>query len=77
MEACARAQDVLEALALGAKGCLIGKGAFLYALAAPREAGRHARARHHAQGASPSVSRSTGANDVSATVTPEILVPRR
>ena len=31
-------QDVLKALALGAKGCLIGK-AFLYALAARGEAG--------------------------------------
>ena len=31
-------QDVLKALALGAKGCLIGKS-FLYALAARGEAG--------------------------------------
>ena len=31
-------QDVLKALALGAKGCLVGK-AFLYALAARGEAG--------------------------------------
>ena len=38
MAACAPGQDVLKALALGARGCLIGR-AYLYGLAAMGEAG--------------------------------------
>ena len=55
-------QDVLKALALGAKGCLIGKGVSLCTGRA-RRGRRHARARHHPQASSPSVSRSRAPND--------------
>ena len=67
-------QDVLKALALGAKGCLMGK-AFLYALAARGEAGVGLALDIIRKELAVSLAL-TGANDVSK-VTPDILVPRR
>jgi L-lactate dehydrogenase (cytochrome) len=64
-------QDVLRALALGAKGCLIGK-AFLYALAARGEAGVTLALEIIRQELGVSLAL-TGANDVRK-VTREILV---
>jgi L-lactate dehydrogenase (cytochrome) len=66
-------QDVLKALALGAKGCLIGK-AFLYALAARGEAGVTLALEIIRKELAVSLAL-TGANDV-ARVSPDILVPR-
>jgi L-lactate dehydrogenase (cytochrome) len=66
-------QDVLKALALGAKGCLIGK-AFLYALAARGEAGVTLALDIMRKELAVSLAL-TGANDVRK-VTPDILVPR-
>jgi L-lactate dehydrogenase (cytochrome) len=66
-------QDVLKALALGAKGCLIGK-AFLYALAARGEAGVSLALDIIRKELGVSLAL-TGANDVSK-VTRDILVPR-
>ncbi|HLA72903.1 MAG TPA: alpha-hydroxy acid oxidase [Steroidobacteraceae bacterium] len=67
-------QDVLKALALGAKGCLMGK-AFLYALAARGEAGVTLALDIIRRELAVSLAL-TGANDV-RNVTPEILVRRR
>ena len=69
-------QDVLKALALGAKGCLIGK-AFLYALAARGEAGVSLALDIIRKELAVSLAL-TGANDV-RNVTRDILVeqPRR
>jgi L-lactate dehydrogenase (cytochrome) len=67
-------QDVLKALALGAKGCLMGK-AYLYALAARGEAGVGLALDIIRKELAVSLAL-TGANDVSK-VTPDILVPRR
>ena len=73
--ACGRGQDVLKALALGAKGCLIGK-AFLYALAARGEAGVTLALDIIRKELAVSLAL-TGANDVRK-VTRDILVtPRR
>jgi len=66
-------QDVLKALALGAKGCLIGK-AFLYALAARGEAGVSLALDIIRKELGVSLAL-TGANDVRK-VTRDILVPR-
>src|SRR3954464_15890583 len=66
-------QDVLKALALGARGCLIGK-AFLYALAADGEAGVALALDIIRKELAVSLAL-TGANDVRK-VTREILVPR-
>jgi L-lactate dehydrogenase (cytochrome) len=66
-------QDVLKALALGAKGCLIGK-AFLYALAARGEAGVALALDIIRKELAVSLAL-TGANDV-RNVTPDILVRR-
>jgi L-lactate dehydrogenase (cytochrome) len=66
-------QDVLKALALGAKGCLIGK-AFLYALAARGEAGVTLALNILRQELSVSLAL-TGANDVRR-ITRDILVSR-
>jgi L-lactate dehydrogenase (cytochrome) len=66
-------QDVLKALALGAKGCLIGK-AFLYALAARGEAGVALALDIIRKELAVSLAL-TGVNDV-RNVTPEILVRR-
>jgi L-lactate dehydrogenase (cytochrome) len=66
-------QDVLKALALGAKGCLIGK-AFLYALAARGEAGVSLALDIMRKELAVSLAL-TGANDVRK-VTREILVAR-
>jgi L-lactate dehydrogenase (cytochrome) len=66
-------QDVLKALALGAKGCLIGK-AFLYALAARGEAGVALALDIIRKELAVSLAL-TGANDV-RNVTPDILVKR-
>ena len=66
-------QDVLKALALGAKGCLIGK-AFLYALAARGEAGVALALDIIRKELGVSLAL-TGANDVRK-VTPDILVKR-
>ena len=66
-------QDVLKALALGAKGCLIGK-AFLYALAARGEAGVSLALDIIRKELAVSLAL-TGANDV-RNVTRDILVPR-
>jgi L-lactate dehydrogenase (cytochrome) len=66
-------QDVLKALALGAKGCLIGK-AFLYALAARGEAGVALALDIIRKELAVSLAL-TGANDVRK-VTPDILVRR-
>ncbi len=63
-------QDVLKALALGAKGCLIGK-AFLYALAAQGEAGVMLALEILKKELQVSLAL-TGANDVRA-VSPEVL----
>ena len=71
--ACATGQDVLKALALGAKGCLIGK-AFLYALAARGEAGVTLALDIIRKELAVSLAL-TGANDV-RNVTRDILVPR-
>ena len=65
-------QDVLKALALGARGCLIGK-AFLYALAARGEAGVALALDIIRKELAVSLAL-TGANDV-RNVTPDILVP--
>jgi L-lactate dehydrogenase (cytochrome) len=65
-------QDILKALALGAKGCLIGK-AFLYALAARGEAGVALALEIMRKELAVSLAL-TGANDVSR-VTRDILVP--
>jgi L-lactate dehydrogenase (cytochrome) len=67
-------QDVLKALALGAKGCLIGK-AFLYALAARGEAGVTLALDLIRKELAVSLAL-TGANDV-RNVTRDILVPAR
>jgi L-lactate dehydrogenase (cytochrome) len=67
-------QDVLKALALGAKGCLIGK-AFLYALAAGGEAGVALALDIIRKELAVSLAL-TGANDVRK-VTRDVLVPRR
>ena len=64
-------QDVLKALALGARGCLMGK-AFLYALAAMGEAGVSLALDIIRKELAVSLAL-TGANDVRK-VTPEILV---
>jgi L-lactate dehydrogenase (cytochrome) len=64
-------QDVLKALALGARGCLIGK-AFLYALAARGEAGVTLALEIMRKELAVSLAL-TGANDVSR-VTREVLV---
>jgi L-lactate dehydrogenase (cytochrome) len=64
-------QDVLKALALGARGCLIGK-AFLYALAARGEAGVALALDIIRKELAASLAL-TGANDV-RNVTPDILV---
>jgi L-lactate dehydrogenase (cytochrome) len=66
-------QDVLKALALGAKGCLIGK-AFLYALAARGEAGVTLALEIMRKELAVSLAL-TGANDVSK-VTRDLLVAR-
>jgi L-lactate dehydrogenase (cytochrome) len=66
-------QDVLRALALGARGCLIGK-AFLYALAARGEAGVTLALEILRKELAVSLAL-TGANDV-AQVNSDILVPR-
>src|SRR3954471_4741864 len=66
-------QDVLKALALGAKGCLIGK-AFLYALAARGEAGVALALDIIRQELAVSLAL-TGANDV-RNVTRDVLVAR-
>jgi len=66
-------QDVLKALALGARGCLIGK-AYLYALAARGEAGVTLALNILRQELAVSLAL-TGANDV-RNVTPDILVKR-
>jgi L-lactate dehydrogenase (cytochrome) len=66
-------QDVLKALALGAKGCLIGK-AFLYALAARGEGGVALALDIIRKELAVSLAL-TGANDVRK-VTPDILVRR-
>jgi L-lactate dehydrogenase (cytochrome) len=66
-------QDVLRALALGAKGCLIGK-AFLYALAARGEAGVTLALDILRKELAVSLAL-TGANDV-ANVTRDVLVAR-
>jgi L-lactate dehydrogenase (cytochrome) len=66
-------QDVLKALALGARGCLIGK-AFLYALAAGGEAGVSLMLDIIRKELAVSLAL-TGANDVRK-VTRDILVPR-
>ena len=66
-------QDVLKALALGAKGCLVGK-AFLYALAAQGEAGVALMLDIIRKELAVSLAL-TGANDVRK-VTSEILVTR-
>jgi L-lactate dehydrogenase (cytochrome) len=66
-------QDVLKALALGAKGCLMGK-AFLYALAAGGEAGVTLALDIIRKELAVSLAL-TGANDVRK-VTPDILVKR-
>ena len=66
-------QDVLRALALGAKGCLIGE-AFLYALAARGEAGVTLALDIIRKELAVSLAL-TGANDVRK-VTRDILVPR-
>ncbi len=66
-------QDVLKALALGAKGCLMGK-AFLYALAARGEAGVTLALDIIRKELAVSLAL-TGANDV-RNVTPDILVRR-
>lgn len=66
-------QDVLKALALGAKGCLVGK-AFLYALAANGEAGVALMLDVIRKELAVSLAL-TGANDVRK-VTSEILVRR-
>ena len=66
-------QDVLKALALGAKGCLMGK-AFLYALAAMGEAGVALALDIIRKELGVSLAL-TGANDVRK-VTRDILVPR-
>jgi L-lactate dehydrogenase (cytochrome) len=65
-------QDVLKALALGAKGCLIGKS-FLYALAARGEAGVTLALEIIKKELAVSLAL-TGANDV-AKVSRDILVP--
>lgn len=65
-------QDVLKALALGARGCLIGK-AFLYSLAARGEAGVTLALEIIKKELAVSLAL-TGANDVSQ-VSPDILVP--
>lgn len=67
-------QDVLKALALGAKGCLVGK-AFLYALAARGEAGVTLALEIIRKELAVSLAL-TGANDV-ARVSRDILVPTR
>lgn len=66
-------QDVLKALALGARGCLIGK-AFLYSLAARGEAGVTLALEIMKKELAVSLAL-TGANDV-CKVTRDILVPR-
>lgn len=66
-------QDVLKALALGAKGCLIGK-AFLYALAAGGEAGVALALDIIRKELAVSLAL-TGANDVRA-ITRDVLVAR-
>ncbi len=66
-------QDVLKALALGARGCLIGK-AFLYSLAARGEAGVTLALEIMKKELAVSLAL-TGANDVSK-VSRDILVPR-
>ncbi len=66
-------QDVLKALALGARGCLIGK-AFLYALAARGEAGVALALDIMRKELAVSLAL-TGANDVGR-VSRDILVPR-
>jgi L-lactate dehydrogenase (cytochrome) len=66
-------QDVLKALALGAKGCLMGK-AFLYALAARGEAGVALALDIFRKELAVSLAL-TGANDV-RNVTRDILVPQ-
>ncbi len=66
-------QDVLKALALGAKGCLVGK-AFLYALAARGEAGVTLALDIIRKELAVSLAL-TGANDVTR-VTRDILAPR-
>ena len=66
-------QDILKALALGARGCLIGK-AFLYALAARGEAGVTLALDIMRKELAVSLAL-TGANDVTR-VTREVLVPR-
>jgi L-lactate dehydrogenase (cytochrome) len=66
-------QDVLKALALGAKGCLVGK-AFLYALAARGEAGVTLALDILRKELGVSLAL-TGANDV-ARVSRDILIPR-
>jgi L-lactate dehydrogenase (cytochrome) len=66
-------QDVLKALALGAKGCLMGKS-FLYALAAMGEAGVALALDIMRKELAVSLAL-TGANDVRK-VTRDILVPR-
>lgn len=67
-------QDVLKALALGARGCLIGK-AFLYALAAMGQAGVTAAFEIISKELKVSLAL-TGSNDVGA-VSPAILRPTR
>jgi L-lactate dehydrogenase (cytochrome) len=66
-------QDVLKALALGAKGCLVGKS-FLYSLAAMGEAGVALMLDIIRKELAVSLAL-TGANDVRK-VTREILVQR-
>ena len=66
-------QDVLKALALGARACLIGK-AFLYALAARGEAGVTLALEIMRKELAVSLAL-TGANDVTR-VTRDVLVPR-
>ena len=66
-------QDILKALALGARGCLIGK-AFLYALAARGEAGVTLALDIMRKELAVSLAL-TGANDVTR-VTRDVLVPR-
>ncbi len=67
-------QDVLKALALGARACLIGK-AFLYALAARGEAGVTLALEIMRKELAVSLAL-TGANDVTR-VSRDVLVPRR
>ena len=68
-------QDVLKALALGAKGCLIGK-AFLYALAARGEAGVSLALDIIRKELAVSLAL-TGANDVRNVTRDMLVTPRR